>query len=410
MEKEKRYILRSLTNSDLYLQDFTPVIVIKGGQPSRKTFTATEINNSQDINTFISNGLIEPVEVSETEGSLANSQINTIRAQAPKAAIRRDFRKEGINFRDGVISSAGTEDLGDSNILIPGTRVRLKGSSALVGTLDVFSEKMGRWGITLGDGRTAYALENDIMDLDLGVNSQNTEGSRGVVYADDVLKRGVVKKNDQMPRSSTMQAGDVIGRATRGQYAVNLTGKPIEDGARPGGRFSAAEVIGRPLTNDGTNVEIVSPQGQTIPLRRPAMQEDQGTIIVEGDDGMAEEVSLDKVIKDTGKVMGNQLSHAIKANAAKQAEKVEKKSKYELKKARKAKKAALASKEEVSEEAPATSASELAVFLSKPLHIQKFGISRMKDMAKLKAIAENSADDNIAMLAMERIEQLKEAN
>ncbi len=409
MISEKRYILRNTQDGDIYLQDFNPVIVIQGGKPSKKTFTANEINNSQDINIFITNGALEPVEVSETEGQLANQQINAIRASAPKVAVQRNFIRDGINVKDGVVSSVGTEDLGDSNILIPGTRVRLKGATNLTGILGDFSERMGRWAIILNDGRTAYANEVDIIDLDLGVNSQNTEGNRSVIYAEDVMKRGVVSPQDQMKRAGTMYAGDVIGRASRNLHAVNLSGKPIDNGERPGGRFNAQEVLGRPLINDGTNVEIINRTGQPIPSRR-TMDEDQGTLIVEGQDGMAEEVSLNRVVKDTGNVMGKKMAYVVKLEAAKDEIK---KTKYQLKKERIAKRAALKTEHKPVDSlvAPVSdtgtcSAADLAEFLSKPLHMQKFGISRMKDLAKLQAIADNATDDNIAMMAYERMIQL----
>lgn len=412
---EKRFILRNISNSDLYLQDFKPIIIIKGNSPSKKQFTATEINSSQDINIFITNGMLEPIEVSEDFGALVNSQINTIHAQAPAKAIRRDFRKEGIMVRDGIVSSMGTEELGESNILIPGTRVRLKGSSALVGTLGEFSEKMGRWEMLLDDGRRAFAMEQDIIDLDLGVSSHNIDGERKVIYAEDVLKRGVVGQREQLQRAGTLYAGDIIGRVARGQQAINLAGAPLQDSDEPGGRFKAAEVINRPLTNDGKNVDIIFSNG-AVPARRPEM-EDNGTVIVEGEGGFGEEVSMNKVVQDTGKVMGQRMSHAIKKAEAKAVEKSEeKKTKYQLKKERRARKAALeantGNKESVNAmpeiaNKEVISAAELAEFFSKPIHIQKFGISKMKNLVKLEAIAENAENDNIAMLAMERLTQLK---
>jgi len=397
---DKKYILRNNGKSDIYLQDFKPVIIVRKGSCSRKVFTAKEINESQDINIFISSGILEAIEASEENGTLVNKQMNSLQIEKIVPSKPRDFRKEGVMVKDGIVTSIGTEDLGDSAALIPGTRVRIKGSNSLVGILGNYSENLGRWEVELDDGRKAYALERDLIDLELGVNSQNIDGEKEVLYAEDLIKRGLVAPENQMKRSNTLMAGNIIKRASSGNYSLDLSGKPVDEDGTPGGRFKAGEVIARPLFNNGENVEIISAQGQPIPRKNKMASE--GTIIVNGEDGMGEEVPVEKIIKGTGEVIGKKLEHAAKLEAAKQKQK---KSKYELKKERKMKKKL----EAMGEASPPTVVSaEVEDFFSKPIHIQKFGISKMKDIEKLTMIARMAKDENIAMLAMERIEQLKE--
>lgn len=456
------YALKNMSARDeVMIGDIGKGETIGPMRTSMRKYTEEEIRTSNDIQIFIANGILEAHPIKNVlrveNGKLVSSEGNPISRASREPYIQTNrpnpigSSPDGIIRKDGMVFAEGTYEIPESTPiqLQSGMKVRLKGPSGFIGVIKGFNQSMGKWEVTLNDGRRTFCTQYDIVDPNdfvvtssgVGYNEVNAmENQDKISYSvDEVMKRGKVPQNKRMVDPSFPNTDQIMHRArrlpTNGQTVVNpLAGEPWGGSgvaSVDSRKFNADSVINRPP--QGSNVQIVRGQSgmadengivhnnagvvnsDEIQEQKETFQadpadpsfggalSDEGYVIMEGagQDGMAAAVPLNKMVEGTGKALKNNMQRAVKQ--MQQELPVSKRSKRVIKKqASNPNPNPIVNDDQNLE-------NEINEFLTKPFHIQKFTISRLKDLNKLEIIKMLAEDENILALVSARIEELKNA-